>query len=250
MVEMERSFVGEVELRNQPELLAEIREGSTVVEQRHAPCTMEVRAQEDGSWTLTGLAAVFDSPSQDLGGFTEVIKRGAFKEVLNSPGLDVRVLFNHSQDMPLARSTNGSLQLEETPRGLKYTAQVPAGLSYGDDLRKLLESGIVTQSSFAFRMPPKGDGQTWEEQGDGMLLRTITKFGGLVDVSPVTTPAYTSATAGVGNSSSSRSEEQGTQASGVEQGEQASDMARRVEAERAQKEREIRLRERKLAQSK
>lgn len=246
MVESPRSFVGEVELRNQPSLVQELRDGAEVTEQRHAPSTMEVRAQEDGSWTLTGLAAVFDSPSQDLGGFTEVIKRGAFKDVLADPNLDTRALFNHSQDMPLGRVSNGSLVLEETPRGLQYTVIVPKGLSYGDDLRTLLENGIVNQSSFAFRMPPKGAGQSWEDREDGTLLRTITKFGSLIDVSPVTTPAYTAATAGVADSSSSRSEEQGTPASGAEQGEQASDVARRQEAERALRERQLRLKERQL----
>lgn len=34
---------------------------------------------------LTGYAAVFDSPSHDLGGFTEMIRQGAFARALAEP---------------------------------------------------------------------------------------------------------------------------------------------------------------------
>ena len=43
----------------------------------------ELRADGDGS-TLVGYAAMFDSPSEDLGGFTERIAPGAFKRTLSA----------------------------------------------------------------------------------------------------------------------------------------------------------------------
>ena len=66
-----------------------------------------------------GHAAVFDSPSENLGGFRETIKRGAFKDVL---GQDVRLLVNHDPNMPLARGD--ALTLTEDPTGLQVRALI------------------------------------------------------------------------------------------------------------------------------
>lgn len=237
-------IIGEAELRGAPGLVDELRAGSDeIVEQRLAPSKVEMRANTDGTWQLEGLAAVFDSPSQDLGGFVEVLKRGAFKNVLRSTTLDVRGLINHDPNLLLGRTTNGTMQLEETPRGLKYTIQVP-DTTYARDLRVLLERGDLTQSSFAFRVGK--DDQTWAENPDtGGLTRTITNISGLLDCSVVTYPAYPAATAGVADSSS-RSSERNTPATGAEQGESADDEMRQREKKLARHERELRLRERLL----
>ena len=240
-------IVGEAELRSTPSLIDELRGGAAdVVEQRLAPSQVEIRSNADGTWQLEGLAAVFDLPSQDLGGFVEVLKRGSFKTVLRSSELDCRALINHDPNLILGRTTNGTLSLEETPRGLKYTVQVP-DTSYGRDLRVLLERGDLSQSSFAFRVGQ--DGQEWaEDPNTGGLVRTITSVTALMDCSVVTYPAYAAATAGVANQTSSRSSEQGDPADAAEQVEQADDKSRRREEERARKERALRLRERLLKQ--
>ena len=50
---------------------------------------IELRSEADGKITLRGYAAVFNSLSQDLGGFVEIIRPGAFTRTLAS-GADVR----------------------------------------------------------------------------------------------------------------------------------------------------------------
>ena len=138
---------------------------------------------------FVGHAAVFDSPSEDLGGFRETIKRGAFKDVL---GHDVRLLVNHDPNMPLARGD--ALELTEDPTGLRVRALIRSDLSYARDLRINLEEGNVTQMSFAFGSDVEDD---WTEGADGILERTIRRFGSLYDVSPVTYPAYPATDAGI-----------------------------------------------------
>ena len=59
-----------------------------------------------------------------------------------------------------------------------------------------MERGDVTQSSFGFRVAGP-DGQDWSEDEDGFPLRTLTAIQ-LFDVSPVTYPAYTDSTSGLG----------------------------------------------------
>lgn len=241
-VNTEMRVINERDLRDNPDLIAELRDGKDVVERRIAPVTTEIREAPNGGWILTGHAAVFGSESGDLGGFREVIQRGAFRKVLKQDGLDVAALFNHDQNQILARTTNGTLTLREDPRGLVYEATV-ADTSYGRDLKVLLERGDVSQSSFAFRV--KAEGQTWSDSPDGTMIRTITEFSDLLDVSPVVYPAYSDTSSiaiSRGNESSSTSELE--QVSGGTVGQpssQANSQPRRADDEGAHRQRARRL---------
>lgn len=161
--------------------LAEIRD----LELRDAAPDPDTGAER---FEFVGHAAVFDSLSENLGGFRETIKRGAFKDVLDQ---DVRLLVNHDPNMPLARGD--ALELTEDPTGLRVRALIRSDLSYAKDLRINLEEGNVTQMSFAFGSDVEDD---WTE-ADGVLVRTIKRFGSLFDVSPVTYPAYPATDAGL-----------------------------------------------------
>ena len=108
----------------------------------------EVRAKDDGAKVITGYAAMFNSPSQDLGGFIEVIKPGAFTKSLAN-GADVRCLFNHSEDMILGRTTAGTLRLIEDNVGLRFECDLP-DTSYANDLHTSIKRGDINQCSFGF----------------------------------------------------------------------------------------------------
>lgn len=168
------------------------------IQRRHALCPVEVRASEDGGYVIEGHGAVFRSLSENLGGFREQIEPGAFADVLDA-GPDVKALFNHDQNFPLAATKNDTLALREDERGLHYRASVSANVAatyYGQAMRAQLTDGLVDQSSFAFRVAQGGD--KWDEDPEsGLLIRTITRFSGLYDVSPVLTPAYAEADSGI-----------------------------------------------------
>ena len=240
VMKAETRIVEERDLRENPDLLSELRNGADIVEKRMVET--EVRANESGKgWKLTGYAAVFDSEAS-LGNFNERIARGAFRKVLKRTNLDVAALFNHDQNLILGRTTNGTLTLREDPRGLVYEVDV-ADTTYGRDLKVLLERGDVTQSSFAFRV--KSDGQQWSEGEDGTLIRTITEFDDLLDVSPVVYPAYadtTSAAVTSRNQTSSNSEsEQEGQGAAAQQSHQADSQPRRADEEGVHRQRVRRL---------
>ena len=137
--------------------------------------TMEVRAA--GPMVLEGYAAVFEEET-DLGAFREVIARGAFDDVLND---DVRLLIDHNPP-PLARTTNGTLQLSVDEKGLKYRAEL-VDTQAARDLYAMVKRGDINQSSFAFTI----EEQEFDQERE---LRTVTKVRQLFDVSPVTYPAY------------------------------------------------------------
>lgn len=143
---------------------------------------IEVR-NDDGKNVIVGYGAVFNSESNDLGGFVEYIAPGAFDGRLED---DVRFLINHD-GLPLARTTNNTLRLSVDERGLKYEADMP-DTTLANDLMTLLRNGTISQSSFAFTV----EEDSWENV-EGRNIRTINKVSRLYDVSSVTYPAYNEA---------------------------------------------------------
>jgi uncharacterized protein len=155
--------------------------------------TSEVRAAGDDSLVIEGYAANFDTET-DLGYFRETIARGAFDDVLED---DVRLLLNHD-GAPMARTTNGTLELSVDENGLKYRAAL-ADTQDGRDLYKLIKRGDISQSSFAFTISD----EKWSEDRS---TRTVQKMGRLLDVSPVTYPAYATTTVSARNMATAKAE--------------------------------------------
>lgn len=196
-----------------PTTVREAREATGGPEIRTTTLT-EVRAvRSDGSIHVTGYAALFDSPSLDMGGWYEVIRRGAFRKVLAS-GPDVRFLVNHD-GLPLARTMNGTLTVGEDTRGLRFDAQL-ADTSISRDLSVLLERGDINQMSFAFRVSP--DGVEWDVDDEGRERRAIIEFLDWDEISVVTFPAYPATTVGV---SDATNDDSGDRAQREADGEQA-----------------------------
>jgi HK97 family phage prohead protease len=153
----------------------------TTVERRSAPAELRVISKE-GQAHLRGHAAVFDSLSDELGGFREVIDRRAFDDTLDA---DVRALVNHHPSLLLGRTKSGTLKLSIDGRGLVYDVLLPK-TQYAKDLMESIARGDMSGSSFSFRATK----DKWEKR-DGEDVRTVLTAE-LIDVSPVTYPAYPS----------------------------------------------------------
>ena len=159
---------------------ADVRKNIPIMERR----TTTQRADVNGQ-TIAGYAAVFNSPSEDLGGFIEYIAPGAFDSVMND---DVRGFYNHDYNYLLGRASSGTLRLSTDERGLRYEIDLP-NTTYANDLIELMRRGDVNQSSFAFMI----ESDSWSVKGK-QNIRTITKISRLIDVAPVVIPAYPAAT--------------------------------------------------------
>jgi uncharacterized protein len=155
-------------------------------ETRNFDFEIRIESREDKP-VIIGHGAVFNSLSENLGGFREQIDPKAFDEVLTN---DVRALINHNSDKILGRTKSGTLRLSTDERGLFYEID-PPDTSYARDLIESLRRGDITQSSFAFSV----EKDSWGEDSEGNYIRTINKVARLYDVSPVTFPAYPDADA-------------------------------------------------------
>ena len=148
----------------------------------------EVRAskRDDGKVGIVGTAAVVDSLSDEIFGFREKIASGAFEGALKRS--DVRGLFNHDPNYVLGRVKSGTMTLRADEKGLHYEiAELPESRA---DVAEAIQRGDVDGNSFAFTV----EKDEWEYRKDGSAVRTITEFGELFDVGPVTYPAYPSTT--------------------------------------------------------
>jgi phage head maturation protease len=103
-------------------------------ERRSIPFAPEMRSAE-GSRVIGGMAAVFDTPSRDLGGFQEIVTNSAFNQsrALGYPDVVCRV--DHRDIIGSIRGK--TLTLNPDAAGLGYECDV-AETRAGDDCLALI----------------------------------------------------------------------------------------------------------------
>lgn len=140
---------------------------------------------DSDSRILSGYAAVFNSESKDLGGFTEMISPTAFEGVIERS--DVFAVLDHDRNKVLARSKmgKGSLELNIDSKGLQFRFESP-NTTLGNDVLSMVKRGDLTDASFCFTV----EDESWQKREDGSYLRTINKIGDLFDVAICYNGAY------------------------------------------------------------
>lgn len=148
---------------------------------------------EEGSRKVEGYAIVFNQPSRQLYDkssrkvFTEIIDpRAITKTFLDEQ--DVKMLFNHSNDKLLARSTYGygTLSYEVDEYGVKYRFEMP-NTATGNEVLEMIRRGDVWGCSFAFTYAKDG---IRDEKKNSRNYRTVIQMASVDDFSIVVDPAY------------------------------------------------------------
>lgn len=148
----------------------------------HRERAVELRAIDtDDGPVIEGYAALFNSPSEDLGGFVEYIRKGAFEKTLREKP-DVRALWNHDSAQVLGRTKSGTLEIHEDDVGLKVRIRPPEAAT---DRVESIRRGDVDGMSFGFRTIR----DEWRHENDGTAERELIEVE-LFEVSPVSFPAY------------------------------------------------------------
>ena len=92
---------------------------------------LRLETRDDGRPVIVGMAPPWNKWSVDLGGFKERFMPGAFRKYLdrapNDPRgkADVVAKYNHQDSAVLGRTTNGTLDIQETDKGLVFRATPP-----------------------------------------------------------------------------------------------------------------------------
>lgn len=142
-----------------------------------------MQTSPDGSRTISGYAIVYNSPSQDLGGFIELVAPGAVTDSLrNSP--DVLCLRDHDVSILLGRTISKTLTLTDDTTGLRFSCRLP-DTSQASDLAASIDRGDLSGVSFGFVT----EEDKWAAGKDGNVVRTLRKIT-LFEISPCSFPAY------------------------------------------------------------
>lgn len=139
------------------------------------------RIEGDDSPVIRGYGAVFNSLSQNLGGFREKIAPGAFaRSIKGNP--DIVSLFNHESSMLLGRTGAGTLTVREDKNGLFIEVNPP---EHRMDVVNSIKRGDVPGMSFQFTTLK----DSWEGLDTKDPTRTLEEVR-LMEVGPVVFPAY------------------------------------------------------------
>lgn len=149
---------------------------------------------------IVGVASVFydGTPRTEYQLWSDVYERvasTAFDRALRED--DVRALFNHDSNELLGRFRAGNadastLRLWKEADGLHYSIEPSDGPVYAK-VRDMLERGDLDGSSFQFFVRSE---EITRDTERGLIIRTITDVE-LLDVGPVTFPAYSATSSGV-----------------------------------------------------
>jgi len=155
----------------------------------------QLRAHKDGDkMIIEGYAAVFNHKSRLIfdwdGIYNEIIREGAFDNVLKSDDLDVLFTRDHDRGKILGRlnreQNHATLSLSVDEKGLKYRAELP-NTETARETFTLIERGDLSESSFIFNV--RKEGQEWDFSGDE-ATRYVNDVAGLFDTAVVWKGAY------------------------------------------------------------
>lgn len=146
---------------------------------------------------MPGYAAVFNSFSQNLGGFYEKIEEGFFRDAITKDSFEAFSLFNHDPNLVLGATMNGEVTVSEDKKGLYQETILKGDTTISKDVEAMVRAGRIYKMSFAFSI--KKDAEEWKKSKEGRIERTLLAGGceDLFDVSPVTYPAYKATSVGV-----------------------------------------------------
>jgi hypothetical protein len=140
----------------------------------------------EDSRMIKGYAAIFEGTYEMFEGYSERIDPKAFEGCDMS---DVCALFDHETDKLLARykegRDNNTLTLKVDEKGLYFEFEAPDN-TVGNDVLVSIKRGDLYGCSFAFCVSE----WSYRDNPDGTTERTIVKISKLIDVGPVTFPAY------------------------------------------------------------
>lgn len=148
----------------------------------------EFRSIDDGKGGLrkiVGKPAVYNVMSEDLGGFREIIKPGAFSKTLQER--NVKSLWNHDPNYVLGSVRSGTMTVAEEEAGLSFEVSPPDSV-WARDMMMSIDRGDVDQMSFGFRTI-NDDWEIRTVDGEDIVIRMLIEAE-LFEVSPVTFPAY------------------------------------------------------------
>ena len=152
------------------------------IERRVWTPKFEVREAEGGKRTIVGLVVPYEHLSEDMGGWFERFKRGAFSESLTR-GDEIVALVGHDMAKILGRRSAETARFTDSDAGVTAEIDLP-DTSYANDALASIKRGDLKGMSVGFYQAET----EWLDTPDGMI-RIVTRAT-IFDASVVAWPAY------------------------------------------------------------
>jgi HK97 family phage prohead protease len=165
-------------------------------ERRYLNVSVRAAQSADQKPVIEGVAAVFDQETIIAGLFREIVRPGAFTNVLAGKP-DVIGSPNHDWNTVLGRTTANTLHLSQEQDGLHYAIDINTADQEAMNFYARVQRGDVHQSSYAWNVLPEGEKWSFPDDKKLLPLRELIDITELYDVSPVTFPAYPTTSANV-----------------------------------------------------
>lgn len=136
--------------------------------------------------TIEGVAIPFNTWSPNREGFRERILPSAVEGVIENS--DIFMLYNHNRDKGFLARYNkgkGKLNVDVREDGVHFSFNAKKD-NLSNYIFDRINSGELDQMSWAFTVAE----DMWEKGADGVYERSITKFGGIYDMSVVDNSYY------------------------------------------------------------
>lgn len=147
---------------------------------------------------LFGDVAPFNSLSENVGGFFEILMHGFFRQAIRPENLEAFSFFNHNRDLVLAATKNGEMILEEKTNALTHETELKGDTQISRDMIAHANAKRIYRMSFSYTNYPEAE--IWRNDGDRVICQ-LEPDGckRLYDASPVPFPAYKETSLGMRN---------------------------------------------------
>ena len=144
---------------------------------------MQCREESDGTRHITGIAVPYGQQTELWRDYYEVFERGSLSESLEND--DIRILYNHNDDIVLARKGAGTVTFEDREIGTFVDMIVNESDSQAMDIYARVERKDIPGWSIGFI----SEKEEPEYRADGSVLNHIKKARA-VEFSVCSFPAY------------------------------------------------------------
>ena len=149
---------------------------------------IETRKGDSGEMIVEGYATTFNQPYELMRAKDVVVNEQVDANAFDETDMSDTIMQYDHEGRVFARVKNGTLRIEPDEHGLKVTADL-GGTEIGRQLFEEINGGYTNKMSFGFTVTGEKRKRSKDEDGNTVILRTITKVGRLFDVSAVSLPA-------------------------------------------------------------
>lgn len=149
---------------------------------------METRNDDQGGMIVEGYATTFNQPYELMRYQDMIVNEQVDAHAFDETDMTDTIMQYDHEGPVFARISNGTLRIMPDEHGLKITANL-GGTERGRQLFEEISGGYVNKMSIGFNVKGETNKRTKDENGNVVILRTLTKIGRLFDVSAVSVPA-------------------------------------------------------------